>query len=63
MDFAPEFVLLSLCLLAARWQSLCGLAKSRLVTFRFIVIGAALYSAVLEICICMLHFHANLDIR
>lgn len=62
VDFVPEFVLLSLCLLAARWQAIRGLDKSRLVPFRLVVVGAAVYSAVFEICICMLHFHANYDL-
>ena len=49
VDFAPEFVLLSWCLLAARWQALHGSARKRLAPFRLAVLGIALYSASVEI--------------
>ena len=59
VDFAPEFVLLSWCLLAALWQAIHRLAKGRLVPFRLAVVGTALYSAVVGISMCMLLFHYN----
>ena len=44
------------CLLAAWWQAICRSAKGRVVPFRLVVAGAALYSAIFEICICSMHF-------
>ena len=59
LDFAPEFVLLSWCLLAARWQALHGLAKGRLLPFGLAVLGIALYSAAFEICLFMVSRHST----
>ena len=59
VDFAPELVLLSWCLLAARWQGLHELAKSWLVLFRLAVVGIAFYSAVFGIFMCILLLHYN----
>lgn len=62
LDFAPEFLLLSWCLLAARWQAIHRLAKGRLVPFRLAVVGTALYSAAVQISMCVL-FHNNVACR
>lgn len=63
VDFAPEFVLLSWCLLAAWWQTLHRLPKGRLGPFRLAVVGTALYSAVLGVGMCMQLFHYNVVCR
>lgn len=61
LDFAPEFLLLSWCLLAARWQLLRGAARRR-TAFQLLLIGAALYSVALEILLCTL-FHGDSSCR
>jgi hypothetical protein len=53
VDFAPGFVLLSWCLLAAMWQAVQGLAKGRQIPFRIAVVVAVLYSALLDFSICV----------
>jgi hypothetical protein len=50
-DFAPGFVLLSWCLLAAMWQAVQGLTQGKHIPFRIAVVAAALYPAVLEFSI------------
>ena len=59
VDFAPEFVLLSWCLLAAWWQAAPQLPKGRLIRFRFAVVAIALYSAVLGVGMCVQLVHPN----
>ena len=59
VDFAPELVLLSWCLLAARWQNLHQLAKAWLVSFRLAVLSIAFYAAVLGIAMSVLLLHYN----
>jgi hypothetical protein len=59
LDFAPEFVLLSWCLLAAVWQTLRRLDEGRQVPFRLTVAGTAFYSAGVEVLMCVLLFHFN----
>ena len=53
VDFAPGFVLVSWCLLAAMWQGVQGWAKGRQIPFRIAVVAAALYSALLDFSICV----------
>ena len=52
VDFAPEFLLLSWCLLAAGWQAIRGAAEGWRLPFQIVVAGATLYSAVLDIWLC-----------
>ena len=63
VDFAPELVLLSWCLLAARWQGLDQLAKAWVVPFRLGVVSIALYSVVLGISMSVLLLHYNVLCR
>jgi hypothetical protein len=63
VDFAPELVLLSWCLLAARWQGLDQLAKAWEVPFRLAVVSIALYSVVLGISMTVLLLHYNVLCR
>ena len=51
-DFAPEFVLVSWCLLAASWQAFQGPPHAGQIPLRIVVVAAALYSAVVEFWIC-----------
>jgi hypothetical protein len=51
LDFAPEFVLLSWCLLAAGWQAVGRLADGTRLRLQIAVLGATFYSAFLEIWI------------
>jgi hypothetical protein len=53
MDFAPGFALLSWCLLAAMWQGIRSFAKSRQLPFQIAVVGAALYSGTIDVCVCL----------
>jgi len=53
VDFGPEFVLLSWCLLAAMWQAVQGFAKGMQIPFGTVVVAAAVYSAVLDFSICV----------
>ena len=53
VDFAPGFVLLSWCLLAAMWQAVQGLAEGKHIPFRIAVVAAALYPALLDFSICV----------
>jgi hypothetical protein len=53
VDFAPGFVLLSWCLLAAMWQAVQGLAAGKHTPFRIVVVAAALYPALLDFSICV----------
>jgi hypothetical protein len=63
VDFAPELVLLSWCLLAAGWQGLHQLAKTWVVPFRLAVVGIAFYSAALGIFMSVLLLHYNVLCR
>jgi hypothetical protein len=63
VDFAPELVLLSWCLLAARWQGLDQLANAWLVPFRLGVVGIACYSVVLGVMMSVLLLHYNVLCR
>jgi hypothetical protein len=53
VDFAPEFVLLSWCLLSAVWQTVQGLPKTWQMPFEIAVVAAALHSAVFDLSICL----------
>ena len=53
VDFAPGFVLVSWCLLAAEWQAVQGSAQSKHIPFRIAVVAFALYPAVLDFSICV----------
>jgi hypothetical protein len=55
-DFAPGFVLLSWCLLAAMWQAVQGLGQGKHIPFRIAVVAAALYPAVLDFSISVSRF-------
>jgi hypothetical protein len=57
VDFAPEFAVLSWCLLAAWWQVLYGSPKGRPVPFRIAVVGMTLYSTALGVSMCILLSH------
>jgi hypothetical protein len=60
VDFAPEFGLLSWCLLAVWWQTVHRLPQARQVRFRIVVIGTALYSVVLGVGMCVQLLRNNL---
>ena len=53
VDFAPGFGLLSLCLSAAAWQTVHRLRNSWQILFGFAILGATLYSTVLDFLICV----------
>ena len=53
VDFAPEFVLLAWCLLAASWQAIRGLPGSARILFQFAVLASAVYSAAVGFSICV----------
>ena len=63
VEFAPELVLLSWCLLAARWQGLHQLANGWQVPFRLGVVTIAIYSVVLGISMSVLLLHYNVLCR
>lgn len=53
VDFAPLFVLLSWCLLAASWQAVHGLRGNRPLLFKGVVAGLTLCSVLLDFWICL----------
>ena len=55
VDFAPGFVLLSWCLLAASWQAVRELPRRRQIVIGASIISVALYSLVVELAICVPH--------
>lgn len=52
VDFVPELVLVSWCLLAALWQVVQPLGGNRTLLFRAAVCGLTLYSVVLDVGAC-----------
>jgi hypothetical protein len=53
VDFAPELVLLSWCLLAASWQAVHGMRGSRPLLFKGVVTALTLYTVLLDFWICL----------
>ena len=53
VDFAPEFLLLSWCVAVALWQPVRALSGRWKFPFATALVGASLYSAVLDFAVCL----------